>query len=218
MTFRIVREDGEVRWIAHGCRAVVTSHGEQRGRRVSNRDITDLKNAEQLAQQLAHYDTLTKLPNRRMLMDRLHRGLAQARRYKRPLAVMFLDLDNFKLINDSLGHDVGDRLLIEIGDRLLRCVRAADTVSRSGGDEFVIVLPEIAAPQNALVVARKINETIREPVRIGPHVLEVTVSIGIAVRQADCNDDEAELMKKADVAMYAAKQAGRNSYRLYEGS
>lgn len=218
VTFRIVREDGEVRWIAHGCRAVVTSHGEQRGRRVSNRDITDLKNAEQLAQQLAHYDTLTKLPNRRMLMDRLHRGIAQARRHKRPLAVMFLDLDNFKLINDSLGHDVGDRLLIEIGDRLLRCVRAADTVSRSGGDEFVIVLPEIAAPQNALVVARKINETIREPVRIGPHVLEVTASIGIAVRQADCNDDEAELMKKADVAMYAAKQAGRNSYRLYEGS
>lgn len=214
--FRILRKDGEIRWIAHGCRAVVSNTGEPRGRRVSNRDITDLKQAEQLAQQLAHFDTLTGLPNRRMLMDRLHRALAKAKRSRRPLAVMFLDVDRFKQINDTLGHDVGDRLLVEIGKRLAAGVRTEDTVSRSGGDEFVIVLPEIANASDATIVAGNLIRALGKSVRIDDHTLAVTASIGIAVHLANSQDDATELMKKADVAMYAAKQAGRNGYRVYE--
>ena len=216
LNFRIIRKDGEVRWIAHGCRAVQTRDGLPRGRRVSNRDISDLKNAEELASRLAHFDTLTGLPNRRMLHDRLLHAIAQARRHLRPLAVMFMDLDRFKQINDTLGHDVGDQLLVEVGKRLTRCVRECDTVSRAGGDEFIIVLPEIGAVDDACQVAKKFIATLCQPMRIGQHDLEVTASIGIAVRLADGVDDAAEMMKKADIAMYAAKRAGRNAYRLFD--
>ncbi|MFZ2269885.1 MAG: diguanylate cyclase [Azonexus sp.] len=215
LNFRIVRKDGEVRWIAHGCRAVMTGEGTSRGRRVSNRDISDLKHAEELASRLAHFDTLTGLPNRRMLHDRLLVALGQARRHQRPLAVMFLDLDRFKQINDTLGHDVGDQLLIEVGKRLSACVRLCDTVARAGGDEFIIVLPEIAAPGDACLVAEKIIGVLRQPMRLGGQDFKTTASIGIGLRSGDDADDASELMKKADIAMYQAKLAGRNGYRLY---
>lgn len=214
--FRIVTRAGEVRWIAHGCRAVFSPDGRPLGRRISNRDITDLKHAEEQARQLAYFDSLTNLPNRRMLLDRLNHGLFQARRFERPLAIMFLDLDRFKEVNDTLGHDVGDSLLVQLAGRLSTCVRGGDTVARTGGDEFVIVLPEIADSQAVKVVAEKILQAIRQPVRIADHRLDVTVSIGIAVHDANAADDATELMKKADIAMYAAKQAGRNGYRLFE--
>lgn len=214
--FRILTKTGTVRWIAHGCRVVLSPDGRPLGRRISNRDITDLKNAEERARQLALVDSLTNLPNRRMLLERLEHDLLQARRFGRLLAVMFLDLDDFKETNDTLGHDAGDSLLVEVAGRLSACVRAGDTVARPGGDEFVIVLPEIADMQAAMVVAEKILKSIRRPVCIADHRLDVTVSIGIAVREADGVDDAAELMKKADIAMYQAKQTGRNAYRLFE--
>ncbi len=217
LDFRIVRSDGGIRWIAHGCRAVYAKDGRFLGRRASNRDITDRKSVEEQVQQLAYFDTLTGLPNRRMLFDRLDRALSQAKRHERALAIMFLDLDNFKRVNDTLGHDVGDELLKEVAARLETCVRSGDTVARQGGDEFIIVLAEIAAPRDAALVAEKIVAVLGgDPVRIAEHVLQVTTSIGIAVYPINGSDDARELLKKADKAMYAAKAAGRNGYRFFE--
>ena len=180
------------------------------------RDITERKRAEEQIRQLVFYDTLTNLPNRRMLLDRLHQALAKARRYQRVLAVMFLDLDYFKSINDTYGHDVGDGLLKTVAGRLNASVRAGDTVSRQGGDEFVIVLEEIAHPQDAAIVAENIIATLALPIVVnGVELPPVTTSIGIAIYPVDGLDDATGLMKKADMAMYSAKGAGRNGYRFF---
>jgi diguanylate cyclase (GGDEF)-like protein/PAS domain S-box-containing protein len=178
-------------------------------------DITLRKAAEKQIYELAFFDPLTNLPNRRMMLDRLEEGLAQAKRFRRSLAVMFLDIDRFKQINDTFGHDVGDQLLKEVSKRLSSCVRSVDTVSRPGGDEFVIVLPEISNPRDSTLIAEKIVAAIREPVCVGHQVLNVTTSIGIAVFAVDGSDDAQALMKKADAAMYAVKSAGRNGYQLF---
>ncbi len=178
--------------------------------------IAKLQQAEEQVRCLAYYDTLTNLPNRRLLLNRLDQALAQAKRFNRSLAVMFLDLDNFKQINNSLGHDAGDQLLKEVASRLTSCVRADDTVSRQGGDEFVVVLPEIAHPANAARIAEKIVGSIRNPVKIVEKEFNVTTSIGICVYPFSCKDDAQELMKKADIAMYAAKKSGRNCFRFFD--
>lgn len=178
-------------------------------------DITERKQMEDQIFNLAYFDPLTNLPNRRMLLDRLARALSQAKRYQRSLAIMFLDLDNFKKINDTLGHDVGDELLKEVAVRLNTCVRTGDTVSRQGGDEFIIVLSEITHPDDAALVADKIIKTLNDPICIADNTLNVTTSIGIAVYPINGSDDTLELMKKADKAMYAAKQAGRNGYQFF---
>jgi diguanylate cyclase (GGDEF)-like protein/PAS domain S-box-containing protein len=178
------------------------------------RDITERKKTEEKIRQLAYYDALTDLPNRRMLLDRLNQALAQAKRYQRAVAVMFLDLDRFKLINDTLGHDIGDELLKEVATRLNACVRSGDTVARQGGDEFVIVLAEVAHSQDAALVAEKIISTLGQPIFVNSHELQVTTSIGIALFPVNGTDDAQELMRKADAAMYAAKEAGRNGYRF----
>jgi diguanylate cyclase (GGDEF)-like protein/PAS domain S-box-containing protein len=217
LNFRIVRRDGAIRWIAHGCRRVFGRNGRFMGRRASNRDITELKEAEERIRQLAYYDTLTQLPNRRLLIDRLDHALAQARRFSRSLAVMFLDLDRFKQINDTLGHSSGDDLLQQVARRLVDCVREGDTVARPGGDEFVIVLTEISQPEDAALVAEKIIAAFDAPFPLGAHAFQVTTSIGIAVYPVNGTDDVDELMKKADLAMYRAKEGGRNGYRFFAG-
>jgi diguanylate cyclase (GGDEF)-like protein/PAS domain S-box-containing protein len=216
INFRIVRRDGAIRWIAHGCRRVFGRNGRFMGRRASNRDITELKEAEEQIRQLAYYDTLTRLPNRRLLLDRLNHALTQAKRFTRSLAVMFLDLDRFKQINDTLGHSSGDELLQQVADRLVACVRAGDTVARPGGDEFVIVLTEIGQAQDAQLVAEKIIAAFEMPFPLGDQRLSVTTSIGIAIYPVNGDDDVDELMRKADMAMYRAKEAGRNGYRFFE--
>lgn len=213
--FRIVLPDGQIRWIEHICLPVFSESGEFLGRRASNRDVTDRKNDEAHIQQLAFFDVLTGLPNRRLLSDRLDHALAQARRFKRSLAVMFLDLDHFKQVNDTLGHAAGDELLKIVAGRLQACVRSGDTIARQGGDEFIVVLAEIARPGDAAGVAEKIIQAIGEPVQIAGTPLGVTTSIGIAVYPVDGSDDAQELLKKADRAMYAAKAAGRNAYRFF---
>jgi diguanylate cyclase (GGDEF)-like protein/PAS domain S-box-containing protein len=215
LDYRIMRKDGGICWIAHGCRAVYSKDGRFLGRRASNRDITDRKNAEAQVQQLAYFDTLTGLPNRRMLLDRLDQALSQAKRHERALAVMFLDLDNFKKINDTLGHDAGDELLKEVAVRLKTCVRSGDTVARQGGDEFIIVLAEITEPGDAARVAEKILVVLAAPVLVAEQALQATTSIGIAVYPVNGTDDVREILKKADKAMYEAKVAGRNGYRFF---
>jgi diguanylate cyclase (GGDEF)-like protein len=181
-------------------------------------DITGRKTDEEQIRQLAYYDTLTNLPNRRLLQDRLNQVLSQSRRFRRSLAIMFLDLDHFKLINDRFGHDAGDELLKEVATRLSECVRAGDTVSRQGGDEFVIILAEIRDSTDASRVADKIFKALERPVHIGDQEIIVNTSIGISVYSVDGADDAQELLKKADNAMYAAKKAGRNRYCFFEPS
>lgn len=179
-------------------------------------DITALKENEAQIRQLAYYDTLTSLPNRRLLLDRLNRALAQARRFRRALAVMFLDLDRFKQINDTLGHAAGDELLKQVAERLTGCVRAGDTVARAGGDEFVIVLTEVSQPRDAARVAEKVIEACATPATLNGQPLNISVSIGIALYPVEGTDDFDELMIKADMAMYEAKEAGGGVYRFFE--
>lgn len=176
--------------------------------------VADLRRSEEQVRELAYYDTLTSLPNRRLLLDRLGQALAQAKRHRHLMAILFMDLDGFKQINDSLGHDVGDALLREVAARLTTCVRGADTVSRPGGDEFIVALAEIAHPEDAAQVAEKVLRALAAPVAASGHRLLVTASLGIAIFPDD-GADVLELMKKADRAMYAAKEAGRNRYRFY---
>jgi len=175
-------------------------------------DITERKYQHEETEQFAYHDPLTNLPNRRMLLSRLHQSLIQTERFDRSMALLFLDLDHFKNINDSLGHDVGDLLLKEVANRLLKCVRSADTVSRQGGDEFVIILSEIAHTQDAELVAQKIIESFKQPILANEHEIMMSTSIGIAVGAHGKLIKADELMKHADKAMYEAKGAGRNRY------
>ena len=178
-------------------------------------DITEQKQMEEKVWNLAFFDPLTNLPNRRMLVDRLGQALVRARRYRASLAVMFLDLDRFKSVNDVCGHDVGDELLKQVAVRLRDCVRNGDTVSRHGGDEFIILLAEIAQPEDAALVAEKVIAAVAQPIEIPPHTLNISTSIGIAVYPVNGGDDVQELLKKADIAMYEAKEAGRSRYRFF---
>jgi len=162
----------------------------------------------------AQHDVLTSLPNRLLLNDRITQSIAVARRQKKHLAVIFLDLDRFKYINDSLGHAIGDELLQSISKRLLANVRGSDTVSRQGGDEFVILLAEIARPQDAAISAQKLLHSLSAPHLLGGQELHIDGSIGISVYPADGNDAEM-LIKSADTAMYHAKECGRNNFQFF---
>jgi diguanylate cyclase (GGDEF)-like protein/PAS domain S-box-containing protein len=164
---------------------------------------------------LAQHDSLTDLPNRILLNDRLNEAIALSGRHHRMLAVLYLDIDRFKHINDSLGHVVGDRLLQSVARRLFTCVRSSDTVSRQGGDEFVVLLWEVRHSEDAAVTAQKILQALREPHQIDQHELHITASIGIVTYPDDGLDAET-LMKKADFAMYHAKDSGRDSFQFFK--
>ena len=178
------------------------------------RDITDRKQAEERIRSLAHYDSLTGLPNRALFYDRLSQAMGLAKRDRRALALLYLDLDRFKAVNDTLGHDAGDELLKDAAGRIRRQVRESDTVARLGGDEFTVILPKITSRDNAAEVSRKIVDVLRSPFYLGNQKQEARIgtSIGIAIYPADARDMDA-LIKAADAAMYDAKQA-RNTYRF----
>ena len=162
---------------------------------------------------LALHDPLTGLPNRRLLMDRLSLAIAHARRNKRTMAVMYLDLDGFKQINDTLGHDAGDTLLKMVATRLVAAVRQEDTVARLGGDEFVIVLWELSHADGVAKLASKVMQAVSQPYRIQDRSVRMTVSIGVGIYPTHGEEVEV-LMKSADLALYEAKRAGKNNYRL----
>ena len=178
------------------------------------RDITHRKQSEELINYQAYHDLLTGLPNRALFNDRLNQAIAHARRVKGRLAVMFLDLDRFKIINDSLGHAVGDALLKSVTQRLNSCLRDEDTLCRFGGDEFALLLPEIRSRKDAQVIARKVLDELSGPFIVDDHELFVTTSIGIAI-YPDAGDDRESLCKKADIAMYYVKANGKDGYQYF---
>ncbi len=170
---------------------------------------------EEYIRRLAYYDSLTKLPNRELLNELLHQGLAQVQRSGHFLAVLFLDLDRFKVINDTLGHAVGDQVLQAVAQRLKDCCRRQqDTVSRRGGDEFIILLPDLASPQEAARVAQKIIDASAQPLSLPEHELFISTCIGISIFPHDGTDGDT-LIENADKAMYRAKESGRNRYKLF---
>ena len=177
-------------------------------------DISLVKQNEERLHRLAHYDALTGLPNRALFADRLRQALIQAQRGATQVGLLFIDLDRFKLVNDTLGHRAGDDLLQEVAARLQAAVRAQDTVSRLGGDEFTVILPELHAPAGAANVAEKIIEVLSMPFFLGRREVFVTPSIGIAVYPLT-GDDAESLIKHADIAMYQAKAEGRNTYQYF---
>ncbi len=177
-------------------------------------DVTERMNTERTIHYMAHHDALTGLPNRRLMQDRLNQAIMQARRQQRHVALMFLDLDRFKLVNDTLGHETGDHVLRDVSKRLLTAVRDGDTVSREGGDEFIIILSDLDKPESAQLVAAKIMAELGKPIEIGGHELTVTASIGISHFPNDATDVQ-QLLKHADSAMYQAKDAGRNTARFF---
>lgn len=176
-------------------------------------DISDRKRAEEQIEFHAYHDVLTHLPNRKLFTDRLRHSLTRAKRAAKSVAVMFIDLDHFKTINDTLGHTAGDELLLEMAQRLRDCVRDDDTVARLGGDEFTIILSDLRAPEDALGVAEKILERIQGPLTIAGTSIAMTASIGISLYPVDGADPES-LLRNADSAMYRAKEAGRNTFQL----
>jgi diguanylate cyclase (GGDEF)-like protein len=187
---------------------------------VISRDITASRAAAEEIEHLAFYDPLTDLPNRRLLMERLKQALASSQRRSRGGALLFIDLDNFKTINDTLGHEMGDKLLLQVARRLAACVRKSDTVARLGGDEFVILLEDIAAisgdvGKNAGIVSEKVRLILSQPYLLDSQEYQSTVSIGITLFTSPGNAPD-ELVKQADIAMYQAKSAGRNAIRFFD--
>jgi diguanylate cyclase (GGDEF)-like protein len=179
-------------------------------------DITECKRKEERLVRLAYHDELTQLPNRRLLQDRLSYAIERQDRTEKTGALLFVDIDHFKDVNDIYGHDVGDLLLKEVAVRLTSCIRKSDTAARIGGDEFIIVLIEDLGLDNKNVVkiAEKIRESIEKPFYIENNTLTITVSIGVTLFHKDCTVDE--LLKRSDNALYKAKQAGRNIIEFYQ--
>jgi len=223
------RKNGEVypKWTTIS--AVKDANGNVTHYIGAHHDITERKRTEEQVRQLAFYDPLTRLPNRRLLNDRLSQTLAASKRNIRYSALLFLDLDNFKPLNDTHGHVVGDSLLIEVADRLKNCVREMDTVARFGGDEFVVILSDLNADKaesasQAKIIAEKIRNTLSEPYLLGiehrgktdgtiEHHCTASIGVVVFVNHETSQDD---ILKWADAAMYQAKKAGRNLIRFYD--
>jgi diguanylate cyclase (GGDEF)-like protein/PAS domain S-box-containing protein len=212
--FRYTTAEGQQRQVRLRSYPVLDSRGAVIRRAGIAHDITEAKQQEERIQHLAYHDVLTGLPNRTLVFDRLAHGLAHAQRAKAALAVMFLDLDRFKTINDTLGHWAGDQLLRQVAERLREALRAEDTVARLGGDEFLVVLEDLNELGHVAHVAEKILRAHEAPFELGGQELHVTMSLGVAIYPRDAADAQT-LLKYADTALYKAKAAGRNTYRFF---
>lgn len=211
---RIVRPDGSVRTVHGQGDVIFDGAGKLESVIGTSQDVTERRRLEEIIKHQAHHDTLTDLPNRHLFMDFLVMKLVQARREGTKLALMFLDLNGFKQINDTLGHSCGDRLLQEVARRLRACIRESDTVARLGGDEFTVLMPDLAQTDDVGVVLNKVLGVFETQFMLDGIAVDATSSIGICMfpDDGDCGE---ELMKKADIAMYDAKGAGGNSYQFY---
>jgi diguanylate cyclase (GGDEF)-like protein len=205
---------GKKVWIGVSGEPVFDASGVFKGYRGVGKDITARKQDEEQIHYLANHDSLTSLPNRAMFSEVLNLGLESAQRYNRTFAVLFIDLDRFKIINDTLGHEAGDKLLQEMGRRLTQTVRSSDFVARLGGDEFVVLVQAVSDPKQVEAVARKILSALIKPIVIREQECRVTASIGICMYPTDARDEQS-LMKNADIAMYRAKDEGKNTYQFY---
>ena len=227
--YRFRTASGEYRWISDQVRLLRDGRGQPIELVGCMIDITQRRRAEEKVRYLAYFDSLTGLPNRSLMKELLEQALANSVRYQRPLAVLFLDIDRFKRINDTLGHDVGDTVLREVAKRLLGCVRASDlvarkgdvgeavtdqAVSRLGGDEFVVILGEVNSTEDAATAAARIAAALAAPVQLAHEEITISASIGISVYPGD-GDDAETLLKHADAAMYQAKEEGRNRHRFF---
>ncbi len=209
----------QVVWMDLTSEGKYSEHGERTrenflGSYGTARDISERKEAEQVINFQAYHDLLTHLPNRALLKDRLSLAITQAQRNKRRLAVMFLDLDRFKIVNDTLGHTMGDRLLKAVANRLQGCLRGGDTLSRFGGDEFTLLLPEVRTRDDVVVIASKILDKLAAPFVLDGHELFVGASIGIAM-YPEAGDSVESLIQSADIAMYHVKGRGKNGYQFF---
>jgi diguanylate cyclase (GGDEF)-like protein/PAS domain S-box-containing protein len=211
---RVIRSDGRVVWISSHGRTIADGKGRIYRMIGVSQDITERKRQEEEARFLAYHDTLTGLPNRRLLDDRLGQAVYLAQRRNTRVAVMVVDLDRFKQVNDQLGHRAGDAVLREAAHRVSGCVRKADTLARHGGDEFVVVIPDLRQDGDCQVVAEKILRALEPAFVVDGREFIIGASIGISIFPADAGDVEA-LLRNADAAMYRAKELGRNNYRFY---
>lgn len=211
----LVRRDGTHVAVEDSSSPIVDLNGLNCGAVIVFHDVTETRSMAMRMAYLAQHDFLTQLPNRVLLNDRIAQAISLAERSGNSIALMFLDLDHFKYINDSLGHATGDQMLQTVAERLSACVRSSDTVSRNGGDEFVVLLAEGRDMQDASLTAQKIIHALAEPFVIGKQQLRVTCSIGISVYPNDADTADA-LLKNADMAMYHAKGAGRNNYQFFK--
>jgi diguanylate cyclase (GGDEF)-like protein len=212
----VTLDDGNTQWFQIDVFPDFDETGNVSGIVVFGLDVSERKRAEEQVAYLAMHDPLTDLCNRRLLTDRLTQTLAYCRRRERRCALLFVDLDHFKVVNDAHGHEVGDLLLVQVAQRLRSCVRAEDTVARTGGDEFVILLAETSTAEDALVIAEKIRSVIALPFETRGIGLKIGSSIGVA-SFPDNGRTEHELMTAADTAMYASKTSGRNAVRVAAG-
>jgi diguanylate cyclase (GGDEF)-like protein/PAS domain S-box-containing protein len=212
--FAVRLPDGSLRWTSANGEPCYDADGEFTGYHGVSRDITERRLAEDSIRHLATHDTLTGLPNRTLFIEELGRSMREARRDGRKLALLFVDLDHFKIINDTLGHDAGDMLLARMATSLRECLRPHDLVARLGGDEFVVLVRHPAGHDEAAVVARKLLAAVTQPMSLKGQECRVSASVGICIFP-DGADDEAQLMKGADIAMYEAKREGRNAFRFY---
>ncbi|MDI3534522.1 MAG: hypothetical protein PWQ82_887 [Thermosediminibacterales bacterium] len=211
--YRIKTKDGRYIWILSRGKALWDEEGRAIRIAGSHTDITGRKQMESKLKYMAFYDHLTDLPRRDVFMDRLKVAMADARKNEKKLAVLFVDLDNFKTINDSFGHHIGDKLLKKIAEKLTACLRESDTVSRVGGDEFIILLPDIISIDDTDKVANRILELFNQPIKFNNHELYLTVSIGIAI-YPDHGKSERAILKNADMAMYKAKGKGKMVFNI----
>jgi diguanylate cyclase (GGDEF)-like protein/PAS domain S-box-containing protein len=214
--YRIKHKDGTYLWM-YDRGKVIRWDGNGKPLRMIGTcgDITPRKKLEEKIKELAYRDPLTNLPNRLLFNDRLDLTIASSRRNNKKFALIILDIDKFKKINDNYGHDIGDQLILYVGKKIESLLRKSDTIARFGGDEFLLLLPEIKDEQDAEKIAEKIFNTFQEKFMIGKKKLSVTVSMGIAI-YPEHGDNTSTLLKNADLALYEVKDMGRNNYKLYD--